>query len=125
MKFKSDLLFDKGSDDVSSAAGEAIRALYGILYSEAARELHNIVAGHTDDIQIRRPQTQVEHPTIRHLSSHRATSVVAVLEGCGVVPERLSTRAFGEYRPIAQNAPNKGGNPKNRRVEIYIVPKGV
>jgi chemotaxis protein MotB len=58
------------------------------------------------------------------LSSHRAISVLNSLQNCGVVPERLSTRGFGEYRPIAQNAPNKGGNPKNRRVEIYIVPAG-
>jgi chemotaxis protein MotB len=125
VKFKSDLLFDKGSDDVSSAASEVVRALCGILNSEAAREFHIIVAGHTDDMPIRRPQTQVEHPTNRHLSSHRAISVVVVLESCGVASERLSTRGFGQYRPVAQNAPNKGGNPKNRRVEIYIVPKGV
>jgi len=125
VRFTSDLLFDKGSDDVSAAAAEAIKTLCGILNSEQAKEFHIIVAGHTDDIPIRRPQTQAAHPTNRHLSSHRAISVVASLESCGVAAERMSTRGFGEYRPVAPNSPNKGGNPKNRRVEIYIVPAGV
>ena len=124
VKFKSDLLFEKGSDDVTTQASEAVRTLCGILNSEQAREFHIIVAGHTDDIPIRRAQTKVEHPTNRHLSSHRAISVVDLMEDCGVEPARMSTRGFGEYRPIADNAPNNRGNPQNRRVEIYIVPQG-
>jgi len=124
VKFKSDLLFEKGSDQVMSAAGDAIKALCGILNSEQAKEFHIIVAGHTDDMPIRRAETQVAHPTNWHLSSHRAISVLNSLQNCGIVPERMSTRGFGEYRPIAPNASNKGGNPKNRRVEIYIVPAG-
>ena len=43
----------------------------------------------------------------------------------GLVPERGSVRGFGEFRPIVPNEPNKKGNPQNRRVEIYIVPKGM
>jgi len=124
VKFKSDLLFEKGSDEVAAPATEAIKTLCTILNSEQAKQFYIIVAGHTDDMPIRRPQTQVAHPTNRHLSSHRAISVVAKLEQCGVAPERMSTRGFGEYRPIAPNAPNKGGNPKNRRVEIYVVAPG-
>lgn len=124
VKFKSDLLFEKGSDEVAASAAEAIKTLCTILNSEQAKQFYIIVAGHTDDMPIRRPQTQVAHPTNRHLSSHRAISVVTRLEQCGVTPERMSTRGFGEYRPIAPNAPNKGGNAKNRRVEIYVVPPG-
>ena len=124
VKFKSDLLFDKGSDEVSAAASEAIKTLCTILNSDQAKQFYIIVAGHTDDIPIKRPQTQVAHPTNRHLSSDRAISVVTKLEQCGIAPERMSTRGFGEYRPVAPNAPSKGGNPKNRRVEIYVVPPG-
>jgi chemotaxis protein MotB len=47
------------------------------------------------------------------------------MQSDGIDPVRLSGRGFGEYRPVAANAPNKGGNAKNRRVEIYIIPKGV
>jgi chemotaxis protein MotB len=125
VKFKSDLLFDKGSDAVTPAASEALKALCGILNSEQAKDFHIVIAGHTDDIPIRRPQTQVAHPSNWHLSCDRAISVLNVLESCGVVPQRMSVRGYGEYHPVAPNAPNKGGNPKNRRVEIYIVPAGV
>jgi chemotaxis protein MotB len=124
VKFKSDLLFEKGSDKVTTAAEGALKALCGILNSDTAKEFHIIVAGHTDDIPIRRAETQVAHPTNWHLSSHRAISVLTSLQNCGVAPERMSTRGFGEYRPIAPNAPDKRGNPKNRRVEVYIVPAG-
>lgn len=124
VKFKSDLLFDKGSDVVTAQAAEAIRTLSGILNGEQAKKFDIIVAGHTDDIPIEKPQTRVAHPTNRALSSHRAISVVNQMEKDGIEAKRLSTRGFGEYRPLEPNAPSKKGNPKNRRVEIYIVPAG-
>jgi chemotaxis protein MotB len=124
VKFKSDLLFEKGSDAVASQAAEAIKTLSGILNGEQAKKFDIIVAGHTDDIPILRPATRAAHPTNRALSSHRAISVVEQMEKNGIEPKRLSTRGFGEYRPLEPNAPEKKGNPKNRRVEIYIVPAG-
>jgi chemotaxis protein MotB len=124
VKFKSDLLFELGSDKVTTSAAETVRTLCGILNTDEAKAFDIIVAGHTDDIPIRRPDTLAAHPTNRHLSSHRAIAVVRVLEGCGLDPKRMSTRGFGEYRPIAPNAPGNKGNPKNRRVEIFIVPSG-
>lgn len=124
VKFKSDLLFDKGSDAVAPQAAEAIKTLCGILNGEQAKKFDIIIAGHTDDIPIQKPETRAVHPTNRALSSHRAISVVEQMEKSGVEPKRLSTRGFGEYRPLEPNAPSKKGNPKNRRVEIYIVPAG-
>ncbi|HON91134.1 MAG TPA: OmpA family protein [Sedimentisphaerales bacterium] len=124
VKFKSDLLFEKGSDAVTSQAAGAVKTLCGILNTEAAKEFHIIVAGHTDDIPILRPQTKVDHPTNWHLSVHRAISVEQLMEQNGIAPTRLSVRGFGEYRPLEPNAAGKKGNPKNRRVEIYIVPAG-
>lgn len=124
VKFKSDLLFEPGSDTVTPTAADAVRTLCGILNTDTAKDFDIIVAGHTDDMRIARPATRAAHPTNRHLSSHRAISVVRVLEGCGLAPKRMSTRGFGEYRPVAPNAPGNKGNAKNRRVEIYIVPSG-
>jgi len=124
VKFKSDLLFDKGSDAVTAPAADAIKTLCGILNGEQAKKFDIIVAGHTDDIPIEKPQTKAVHPTNRALSSHRAISVTELMEKDGVESKRLSTRGFGEYRPLEPNAPSKKGNPKNRRVEIYIVPAG-
>jgi outer membrane protein OmpA-like peptidoglycan-associated protein len=43
----------------------------------------------------------------------------------GIEPTRISERGFGEFRPVVPNAPGKKGNAQNRRVEIYIVPRGM
>ncbi|MGB2866647.1 MAG: OmpA family protein [Sedimentisphaerales bacterium] len=125
VKFKSDLLFDKGSDNVAASATEAVTSLTAILNSEQGRKFDVIIAGHTDDIPIQKPETRAKHPTNWHLSSHRAIAVLNVMESNNVDSKRLSARGFGEYRPIADNKPGKKGNPQNRRVEIYIVAEGV
>ncbi len=124
VKFKSDLLFERGSDTVTTTAAEAVRTLCSILNTDTAKEFDIIVAGHTDDMRIARPATRAAHPSNRHLSSHRAIAVVRILDDCGLEGKRMSTRGFGEFRPVAPNAPGNKGNPKNRRVEIYIVPSG-
>ena len=125
VKFKSDLLFDKGSDNVAASAAEAVKSLTAILNSEQGKKFDVIIAGHTDDIPIQKPQTREKHPTNWHLSSHRAIAVLNVMESNGIEPKRMSIRGFSEYRPVAENKPSKGGNPQNRRVEIYIVAEGV
>jgi chemotaxis protein MotB len=125
VKFKSDLLFEPGSDDVAPAAGEVIKSLCKILNSEQGKKFDVIIAGHTDDIRIGKPETRAKHPTNWHLSAHRAISVLDIMSNSGISPERMSVRGFGEFRPIAPNAPNKKGNSQNRRVEIYIVPQGM
>jgi len=125
VKFKSDLLFDKGSDTVAASAIEAVKSLSTILNSEQGKKFDVIIAGHTDDIPIQKPETRAKHPTNWHLSSHRAIAVLNVMAGSGIESKRMSVRGFGEFRPIAENKPNKGGNERNRRVEIYIVAEGV
>ena len=125
VKFKSDLLFEKGSDEVAPTAMAAVKALCGILNTDQAKEFDIIIAGHTDDERISQPETLAKHPSNWYLSAHRAISVLDVMTGNGIVSERASIRGFGEYRPIVPNELNKKGNPQNRRVEIYIVPKGV
>ena len=125
VKFKADLLFEKGSDKVAPAAAEAIKSLCGILNSETGKKFDIIIAGHTDDLPILKPDTRAQHPTNWHLSAHRAISVLDVMTTNNLDAKRLSIRGFGEFRPVAPNAPAKKGNPQNRRVEIYIVPEGI
>ncbi|MCJ7729896.1 MAG: OmpA family protein [Sedimentisphaerales bacterium] len=125
VKFKSDLLFEKGSDKVAPAAAEAVKTLCGILNSAEGKKFDIIIAGHTDDLPILKPDTRAQHPTNWHLSAHRAISVLDVMATNNLDPKRMSIRGFSEYRPVAPNAPNKKGNQQNRRVEIYIVPEGV
>jgi chemotaxis protein MotB len=124
VRFKSDLLFEKGSDQVAATAIEAVKSLCNILNSEAAQEFDVIIAGHTDDIPIEKPDTRAKHPSNWHLSVHRGISVLQIMTGNNLKAERLSVRGFGEYRPVVPNSPGKKGNAQNRRVEIYIVPSG-
>jgi len=125
LKFKSDLVFASGSDKVEPAAEAAIKSLCEILNSEQGKGFDVIIAGHTDDVKIGKASTREKHPTNWHLSSDRAISVLEEMTKNNVAPERMSVRGFGEYRPLESNKPNKKGNPANRRVEIFIVAKGV
>jgi len=125
VKFRSDLLFDKGSDTVAASAIEAVKSLCTIMNSEQGKNFDIIIAGHTDDIPILKSDTRAKHPTNWHLSVHRAIAVLNIMESSNIASKRLSARGFGEFRPIAENKPNKGGNAQNRRVEIYIVAEGV
>ena len=125
VKFRSDLLFEKGSDTVAPAAAGAVKLLCAILNSKEGIEFDIIIAGHTDDIPILKPATRAKHPTNWHLSVHRAISVLNIMATSNIDQKRMSVRGFGDLRPIAPNKPGKKGNPQNRRVEIYIVPKGM
>jgi len=122
VKFKSDLLFKSGSDVVLPAAAVAVKSLCTILNTKEATELDIIIAGHTDDQPIR--YAKANHPTNWHLSVHRAISVLNIMSASNVAQKRMSVRGFGELRPVAPNDPGKG-SPQNRRVELYIVPKGM
>jgi len=124
VKFKSDLLFEPGSDHVAPAAVEAVKSLCDIMNSEQGSQFDIIIAGHTDDMPIAKAQTRREHPTNWHLSAHRAIAVLDIMADNKIAPTRMSVRGFGEYRPVEPNKPNKKGNPQNRRVEIYIVSAG-
>ncbi len=125
LKFESDLTFERGSDQVTGSAITAVQSLCTVLNSEEAKGFDVIVAGHTDDMRIARTETRANHPTNWHLSVHRSISVTDLMIANRIAPVRLSVRGFGEYRPAEDNLPNKKGNPKNRRVEIFIVAKGM
>lgn len=124
VKFKSDLLFASGSDVVSPDAIKSIQKLASIINSEAAADFDIVVAGHTDDVPIKRASTKAKHPTNWHLSANRGIGVLNILQSSKVKAERLSVRGFGEFRPVESNKPNKKGNAANRRVEIFIIPTG-
>ena len=122
VKLKTDLLFDKGSDNVSAQAREALGKFAQIMNSATAQRFSVYVAGHTDDIPIRKPETKTLHPTNWYLSVHRSVSVEEVLAGAGLAEARIGAMGFSEFHPIAANAPGNKGNSVNRRVELWIVP---
>jgi chemotaxis protein MotB len=122
VKFKADLTFEKGSDDVAPAAVEALSKLVEILNNPAAARFYIYVAGHTDDIPIKKPDTLRRHPTNWYLSVHRSVEVEKHLEKAGLAPHRIGLMGLSEYHPIVPNQAGNKGNAKNRRVEIWIVP---
>lgn len=123
VKFRSnELTFERGSDEVRDEASEALEQFVEIVNTPEAEQFHVYVAGHTDDIPIRRQETLRRHPDNWYLSVHRAVAVQQVLEDSGLEPGRTGVMGFGEYHPIEPNKPDQGGNPANRRVEIWLVP---
>ncbi|MFP4356788.1 MAG: OmpA family protein [Phycisphaerae bacterium] len=125
IKFTSDLTFGKGSIKVSEDAKDALGKLAEILKANEAEKFMVFIAGHTDDIPIKSASTKGHSPTNWYLSVHRAVAVQQVLtETHELNPHRVAVMGFGEYHPIAPNKPNDGGNEKNRRVELWIVPAG-
>lgn len=123
VRWTSDLLFALGSDVVRESSMEPLRQFTDILNSDAASRFEVLVVGHTDNRPIRRTQTRAKHPTNWHLSAHRAISVSDVLQKYAYSPSKIGVMGFGEFRPVAENS-SEAGSSKNRRVEIYLVPRG-
>jgi len=119
VRWKSDLTFAKGSDDVKEEAKKALNAFAEIVNSSAAAPFEVAIVGHTDTLPIG-PITGKKHPTNWHLSAHRAISVMFCLKGDGVDYRRMGVMGYGEFRPRVPNPP-RGGSEENRRVEIFLV----
>jgi chemotaxis protein MotB len=75
-----------------------------------------IIAGHTDNVPIRKGP----YRTNLRLSTARASAVAEyIISHSNINPRRISTMGFGEYRPIETND-TPAGRQKNRRVEIIL-----
>lgn len=118
LRFKADLTFDSGSDQVRSQARSALNLLAGIL-NQAAAQYDVRVVGHTDAQRLS-AATASRHTTNIRLSADRAISVRNVLKDASVRPERLEIAGRGEFDPIVPNGSN-GAEQRNRRVEIFLV----
>lgn len=123
VKWKADLLFAIGSDVVKQSSMAALRSFTEVIKSAAAADFEVIVVGHTDNRPIVRAATKAKHPTNWHLSAHRAISVAFVLQKEGYSSGRVGVMGYGEHRPAGDNA-TEAGSSQNRRVEIYLVPRG-
>ncbi len=117
ISYAADRLFASGSAEVRSDAYASLQELAAIL-SEAPEDHEFIVVGHTDDAPITKPETVAQHPTNWHLSVHRAIAVREALTSAGVPAERFAVMGYGSYRPLGEE------RARNRRVEVFIVPKG-
>lgn len=118
ISFANDKLFQLGSDTVRDEAMQPLRDLATVLTLVPA-DYEIIVVGHTDKAPVRNPDVAAKHPTNWHLSVHRAISVKDVLVQAGLAPDRFAIMGYGPYRPVSGDA------AQNRRVEIFIMQKGV
>jgi OOP family OmpA-OmpF porin len=91
------------------------------LLDDVAREL-------TDHPEIKRVQIEGHTDAVASkahnmkLSQQRVASVKAYLLGKGIPAKRLTTKAFGETKPLASNKTEEG-RAQNRRVEFRILRK--
>jgi chemotaxis protein MotB len=113
VEIRTDILFPSASAQLSPDAVGVIERL-GTALAPFPNSIR--VEGHTDD----RPIKNVAFFSNWELSAARAGSVVRVLQGNGVSPQRLSVIGYGEYRPTHPNTTVDGRNA-NRRVVVVIL----
>lgn len=112
--------FNSGKADIRS---QMIPVLEKVAEMIRATDGDLIIAGHTDNVPIRRGP----YRTNLRLSTARASAVAEFfIVRSKIDPKRISTMGFGEYRPIDTNE-TAAGRQKNRRVEIILgnIPKSM
>ncbi len=115
--FLTDVLFDSGKANIKTEAYSALGKVAQVL-KENVPNLKVGIEGHTDDQPIKYSGWKSNW----ELSAARALSVLHYLvDENGILPQRLSASAYGEYRPVASND-TKEGRQLNRRVEVVILP---
>lgn len=116
LQLASDILFEKGSADLStdgkSAIGELARAL-----SRRAGDRDFQVEGHTDSDPINTPQ----FPNNWYLGAARGITVAEHMVSQGFPRIHISAATYADTQPAASNGTN-GGQAQNRRIEIVLVP---
>ena len=110
--FKSDVLFDVNSAALKPGAYNEINRVANVLLQYPQTNIE--ISGHTDSTG--------SETYNQDLSERRALSVHNALVNQGVAPSRMTTLAFGETQPIADNA-TEAGRQLNRRVVIVIAPQ--
>ncbi len=120
-KFRSDVLFDLGSDRIRPEALATIKEFASSVTSGTASGMKILVVGHTDDQNIARPETAAKHPTNWHLSTDRSDAVILELEKLGVTPKRIASMGYSEFHPVEAST-TEPARQRNRRVELFVVP---
>ncbi len=104
------ILFDVNKSTFQERTFPVLQAMTGILKEYPSSKFS--IEGHTDS----------DGATIANqtLSESRAAAVMGYLVENGIDASRLSSKGFGESKPIATNA-TKVGKALNRRVEVKLV----
>ncbi len=104
-----DIQFETGSDALTENSIPVLERLAKILESFPNYKVN--IAGHTD--------SQGAAKKNLDLSERRANSCVQKLIGLGIEAGRLTSKGYGESKPISSNG-NAKGRARNRRVEFEL-----
>ena len=113
------ILFDSGESKVKKEGLDVLKRVVDILKNVKDKNIR--IEGHTDNVQIAGKLAKI-YPTNWELSAARAINVAKYLQQQGIDPKILSSTAFGEYQPLADNDTPEG-RAKNRRIAIILLPK--
>jgi outer membrane protein OmpA-like peptidoglycan-associated protein len=106
----NNLFFDTGRWELRAESFPELNRAVAFLVEHPSIRIE--VGGHTDNVG-----SDVDNRT---LSENRVRSVVAYLAERGIDTKRITSRGYGESRPIATNDTDEG-RQQNRRVEFTIV----
>ncbi|QGX40057.1 OmpA family protein [Permianibacter aggregans] len=114
LSLNSAVLFDVGQSDLKPEADQELQQLAKALASYGDKAAITI-EGHTDS-------TGSEADNLK-LSQARAEAVrIYLVTKTGTDGDRLSTKGYGEKRPVASND-DEQGRALNRRVDVLVAPK--
>jgi len=116
IELDADVLFDFDKYSLRPEAADSLREVGEVAKNYGKSPV--LIEGYTDG--------KGTHPYNIKLSDNRAASVKKwLVENAGVSGPRITTRGWGEAKPVAPNtnsdgSDNPAGRQKNRRVEITI-----
>lgn len=104
------ILFDTGKDTIKPESEPVLKEIASLLQQSADLKLS--IEGHTDNVGNAKAN--------KALSEKRAASVKKWLAGKGIAVARLTTKGWGDTKPVADNRTDDG-RAQNRRVELVKV----
>lgn len=101
------ITFDTGKSTIKAESQKIIDQMHELLKSNPGLKIS--IEGHTDNVG--------NAASNKTLSESRAKAVMDALVAKGIDKSRISSKGFGQEKPVADNSTDEG-KAKNRRVEI-------
>lgn len=108
------IVFESGSAEIKKDNEDTLLEIAKMI---SVTEHYIRIEGHTDNI----PMSSGLYPSNWDLSTARASNVVRLfINKAKASPENFIAVGYGEYRPVADNATEKGRS-QNRRIDIIVL----